>query len=89
VAWWTSADGGQRFKKGKVLIDSKKSVFGITSIIRNAHPDAIVVVAGKKGVSDFTKMYLLGENGACQRAKAEADQLSTNEKATPKRPKQK
>jgi len=89
VAWWTSADGDQRFKKGKVLIHGKKTRFAITSIIRNAHPDAIVVVAGKKGGSDFTKMYLLGDNGACQRAKADADQLSASQKTASKRTKQK
>jgi hypothetical protein len=80
VAWWTSTDGGQRFKKGKVLIHGKKTGFAITSFIRNAHPDAIVIVAGKKGGSDFTKMYLLGDNGACQIAKADADQLSASQK---------
>ncbi len=88
VAWWHSTDGGKSFKKGKILMQGKRTGFAITSFIRNAHPDALVVVGGKKGKSDFTKMYLLGDHGPIKRLRAEADQLSPSEKATPKRRKQ-
>jgi len=74
VAWWNSVDGGQRFAKGDVLIELKTTGFSITSMIRNAHPDARVVVAGKKS-NDYCRMYLLGDRGPVKRPKAEADQL--------------
>ncbi|WP_267909361.1 hypothetical protein [Pelagicoccus mobilis] len=44
-------------------------------------------MAGKKGNTDFVEMYLLGDKGPVQRLKAEADQLSEEEKAKPKRKK--
>ncbi len=89
VAWWTSADGGQHFKKDKVLIHAKKTVFAMASFIRNAHPEAIVVVGGMRGKSDFTKMYLLGDAGPIKRPKAEANQLSDRDGAKLKKPKPK
>ena len=85
VAWWHSVGGGERFNKGDVLISLKKTGLSITSMIRNGHPDARVVLAGKKGNTDFVKMYLLGDQGPIQRSKAEADQLSEIDKAKPKR----
>jgi hypothetical protein len=75
VVWWNSIDGGERFNKGDVLISLKRTGFSITSMIRNAHPDARVVVAGKRGSSDYLKMYLLGDDGPIKRPKAEADQF--------------
>jgi hypothetical protein len=87
VSWWHSIDGGQRFNKGDVLINRRKTSLKITSMIRNAHPDARVVVAGKKGSSDFCRMYLLGDHGAIQRPKVEADQLSASDKTKAKRAK--
>lgn len=75
VAWWNSSDGGEHFKKGDVLIRLEKTGLGITSLIRNAHPDARVVIVGKRGSGDFGKMYLLGDKGPVKRPKSEADQL--------------
>lgn len=76
VAWWHSANGGQSFAKGEVLIGRERTRFAITSMIRNAHPDARVIAAGNNRADDslYRKLYLLGDNGPIKRAKVEADQ---------------
>ena len=83
LAWWRSVDGGQRFVQDDALLSLKKTGMPISSLIRNAHPDARVLVAGKRGNSDFCKLYLVGDNGPVQRPKAEAEHLSEAEKARP------
>jgi hypothetical protein len=77
VAWWHSADGGQSFTKGDVLVSRERTNFAISTIIRNAHPDARVIAAGndKAANSQSRKLYLLGDQGPIKRAKAEADQV--------------
>ena len=77
VAWWQSTDGGKSFSKGKVLLDRKRTRFSLTSMIRNAHPDARIMVAGSNRAdkNDFREMYLLGDNGPVKRLKAGADQF--------------
>ena len=77
VAWWQSTDGGKSFSKGKVLLDRKRTRFSLTSMIRNAHPDARIMVAGSNRAdkNDFREMYLLGDNGPVKRLKSEADQF--------------
>ncbi len=76
VAWWHSTDGGQTFVKGDTWISRNRTRFALSSIIRNAHPDALVIAAGNNNAdkNDFREMYLLGEHGPIGRAKAEADQ---------------
>jgi len=76
VAWWHSTDGGQSFVKGETLIKHKRTWFSISSMIRNAHPDARVIAAGNNRTdkNDFREMYLLGDNGPVKRPKSEADQ---------------
>jgi hypothetical protein len=77
VNWWHSADGGQSFSKGETLIRHDRTRFALTSMIRNAHPDARIIAAGNNATdkNDFREMYLLGDNGPIKRAKAEADQV--------------
>jgi hypothetical protein len=77
VSWWHSADGGQSFAKGETLIRHKRTRFALSSMIRNAHPDARIIAAGNNAAdkNDFREMYLLGDNGPIKRAKAEADQV--------------
>jgi len=89
VSWWHSTNGGTSFTKGKTLIARKKTGFAISSIIRNAHPDARYLAAGMTGQTDFTTMYLLGDRGPLQRSKAQADQLSVADKTKPKKKKKK
>jgi hypothetical protein len=74
LVWWNTTDGGRNFQKGNVLYKLKKTGIATTSLIRNAHPDARVVISGKnKG--DFKKMYLVGDRGPVKRLKSEANQL--------------
>ena len=77
VAWWHSMDGGLSFTKGEVLISRDNTSFMITSMIRNAHPDARVITAGndKSNAGNYRKLYLLGDNGPVKRLKTEADNL--------------
>lgn len=77
VAWWHSADAGQSFAKGESLISRERTSFAITSMIRNAHPDARVIAAGNNRADNtlFRKLYLLGDHGPVKRLKAEADQI--------------
>ena len=78
VAWWHSTDGGQSFAKGKSLIKRERTRFSLTSMIRNAHPDARVVAAGNNRADKdlFREMYLLGDQGPVKRLKAEANQAN-------------
>ncbi|MBR9908836.1 MAG: hypothetical protein GYB33_00615 [Gammaproteobacteria bacterium] len=75
VARWNSTDGGAGFKRGDILLRRDNASFAITSLIRNAHPDARVIVAEKPRDTDFRKMYLLGDSGPVRRLKSEADVL--------------
>jgi len=75
VAWWNSDDGGSSFAKGDELLRREKAGFAISSIIRNAHPDARVLVAERLPSTDFRKMFLLGDKGPVQRKKQEAQLL--------------
>ena len=74
LAWWKTKDGGNSFEKGKVLYKGKKGSIGTSARIRNAHPDARVIIYGNhKG--DYRKMYLVGNHGPIKRLKTEANQL--------------
>ena len=75
VSRWDSFDAGDTFKKGPVLLRRNNSGFAISSLIDNAHPDAKIIVAEKESGTYFRKMYLLGDIGAIQRAKKEAEVL--------------
>jgi hypothetical protein len=74
LGWWNTTDGGKSFEKGDVLYRLSKKGIATTALIRNAHPDARVVISGKnKG--DYKHMYLVGDNGPVKRLKTEANQL--------------
>lgn len=73
VAWWLSTDGGSEFLKKDVLIKEAGGKFLTSHFIRNAHPDARLVVTQKiKGI-DYSRVYLLGDKGPIMRSKVEAD----------------
>jgi len=76
VAWWLSTDGGASFSKSEELLRRPQTSFAISSLIRNAHPDAQVIVAERKSGTDWRRVYLLGESGPVQRARKEAEVLS-------------
>lgn len=75
IAWWNSSDGGSSFSKGNELLRRENASWAISSIIRNAHPDAQVIVAEKLPDTDTRKMFLLGRNGPIQRKMSEASIL--------------
>jgi len=77
VAWWHSKDGGKSFIKGETLIKREKTRFALSSMIRNAHPDARVIAAGNNRADKnlFREMYLLGDDGPVKRLKAGANNL--------------
>nr|WP_298894756.1 BNR-4 repeat-containing protein [uncultured Altererythrobacter sp.] len=68
VSWWESKDGGESFVKTRELLRRPNANFAISSFIRNAHPDAKLIVAERLRGTDRRNMYLLGENGPVVRA---------------------
>jgi hypothetical protein len=71
VSRWDSFNGGDTFKQATVFLSRKNSSFVISSLIKNAHPDARMIVAEKEKGTDFRKMYLLGDNGPVKRLEKE------------------
>ncbi|MDO6719823.1 BNR-4 repeat-containing protein [Psychrosphaera sp. 1_MG-2023] len=82
IAWWQSKDGGKSFTNKKELLRRNKATFAITSMIKNAHPDARVIVAEKSRNTPHRKIYLVGDNGPIKRelkdATLEKDQSTFN-----------
>lgn len=77
VSWWDSKDGGQTFTKTRELLRRSSPSFAISSFIRNAHPDAQIMVAERLRGDDRRNMYLLGENGIVTRRKSETVQTQS------------
>ena len=67
VAWWTSDDGGKQFSKGQELLRLENAGLATSSLIRNAHPDARIIVAEIPPGLDTRRMYLLGDRGPVKR----------------------
>ncbi|MBD1390751.1 BNR-4 repeat-containing protein [Neiella sp. HB171785] len=76
ISWRHSVDGGKTFKKGDVVLANKTFGVQVSSFIRNAHPDALMLVSEKIDNSHLRKMYLVGQHGPVMRAKSEAHQAS-------------
>ncbi len=74
VGWWQSTDGGVSFKRTRELLRRPNVSFAISSFIRNAHPDARIMVAERLRGTGRRNMYLLGDSGAVQRPRDETDQ---------------
>jgi len=72
ISWWSSDNGGNSFKQGDVVLLSKENGFEVSSFIRNAHPDALMLVAEKAKGTHLRKMYLVGEKGPVIRERGEA-----------------
>lgn len=72
ITTWISSDGGVNFTQEKELLRRPKSTFAMTAIIKNAHPDAQVIVAERSRNTPHRKIYLLGENGPVGRSLSEA-----------------
>ena len=71
ISWWDSKDGGKTFREGKVLLERRGKAFAVSAFIKNAHPDALMIVAesAPRG-SQMRPMYLVGENGPLGRIPA-------------------
>lgn len=69
VSRWDSSNAGATFKQAKVLLRRKDAGFAISSLIKNPHPDARIIVAEKQAGTEVRRMYLLGDNGPVQRLK--------------------
>lgn len=69
IAWWTTQDEGQNWIKELPLFSSNSGNLVMSSLIRNAHPDARVIVAEipNSPMAVDSKMYLIGDNGAVKR----------------------
>ena len=69
IAWWNSDDGGRTFRQGKVLLERRGKAFTVSAFIKNAHPDALMIVAeSAPRNSQMRPMYLVGRNGPIGRS---------------------
>lgn len=73
VGKWDSSDAGATFNKTDVLLSTGSPRFAISSLIENAHPEAMLVVAEIQKGTDYRLMYLLGEGGPVKRTTKEAE----------------
>jgi len=66
ISWWHTSNTGLSWTKGRTLISSDKAKYGMSSRIRNAHPDGQYVFY-EKDLTDpnnlYSKLYLWGESG--------------------------
>lgn len=68
IGWWESEDGGETFVQGDVLLTIRGRSVTTSAFIRNAHPEARVIVAeGAPSGSRMRNMYLVGDNGPLSR----------------------
>jgi len=72
VGWWKTTDGGRTWAKDAVLISSADQSFQTSAMIRNAHPDAQMLLAGVNPALGhlYRPMYLVGEHGPLGRPAA-------------------
>lgn len=80
ISYFDSSDGGQTFSKGEELLVKKGAGWALTALIKNAHPDARMIVAEKPKGTNWRKVYLVGDKGPIPRFKDEAKQLTENDK---------
>jgi len=69
VCWWRTTDGGLKWERETCLMASENAELLLGSLVRNARPEARVVVseikADQRNLS--RKMYLLGDSGPVRR----------------------
>ena len=78
VGYFNSTDGGLTWKKAPSLLSSKNIAYNpISSIVRNAHPDARVMLSSNAygQVHQYRTMVLLGDHGPVTRPKQESSNL--------------
>ncbi|MCP9767854.1 hypothetical protein EGI22_08010 [Lacihabitans sp. LS3-19] len=69
IAWWQADENGKNWTKETPLVTSKNGKYVMSSLIRNAHPDARVIVAEipNTPMAVDSKMYLIGDHGPVKR----------------------
>lgn len=77
IAWWNTTDGGLSWLKDAVAITSKDRGFTPSALIRNAHPDAVVLLSSRSAAEPhlYRRMHLVGARGPLARPAAEASHL--------------
>ena len=83
LVWWDSTDGGKTLEPDETYFDAKSGNLLMSKFIKNAHPEARVLVARRDGGTDFRRIYLVGDNGPLQRERSEAELLTGEQKAMP------
>ncbi|MEQ6120618.1 BNR-4 repeat-containing protein [Reichenbachiella sp. MALMAid0571] len=69
IGWWNSNNNGINWEKGNSFISSSNSKFVMSALIRNAHPDARIIVGEipNNPVGLYSKLYLFGDAGSIMR----------------------
>ena len=77
IGWWNTADGGRTWKKGATLVASAERSFGLSALLRRAHPDALMLLASRHPADPhlYRQMLVVGERGPLTRPAAEAGHL--------------
>jgi hypothetical protein len=77
ISWWETTDGGLTWAKGAPLIASKNLSFTLSAIARNAHPDALMLLASRDAAEPhlYRRMFLVGAHGPLGRPAAETGHL--------------
>ncbi|QDT60524.1 hypothetical protein SV7mr_30470 [Stieleria bergensis] len=78
VGYFNSTDGGLTWQKAPSLLSAKNIAYNpISSIVRNAHPNARVMLSSNAygQVHQYRNMVLLGDQGPVTRPKQEASNL--------------
>jgi hypothetical protein len=75
IGCWHSNDNGINWEKEDSLFSTKNAKFVISALIRNAHPDARVIVAEipTDPIGLYSKLYLLGDSGPVKRNQLQKD----------------
>lgn len=73
IGWWNANE--TRWEKESPLLSTAKAKFVMSAFIRNAHPDARVIVAEIPidPIGLHSKLYLLGNSGPVRRAESQED----------------
>ena len=74
---WQTLDGGVSWTKDATLFSAPGLSFQATALVRNAHPDARMLVSASSAQQThlYHHMYLVGDHGALVRPAAEASHL--------------
>ena len=81
IATFTRKNNASSFEKKQELLRRPDASWAITSLIKNAHPEARLIVAEKLTGQKWHKMYLLGDKGPIQRPMSGAKILKSTELA--------